>query len=205
MYGGKPIIGIVGGIGSGKSFVAGLFGELGCVVISSDQQVYQAYETAEVKETLRSWWGGEVFQADGTVDRKKIAAMVFNDPSQRRRLEELLHPLVATQREQIMQQAINNSGPVAFVWDTPLLYETGLHRQCDSVVFVECPWETRLERVRRQRAWSKEQLTAREKSQWALDKKRAFAEYTIVNTADAVEIRVQVREVLSCILAIFSK
>lgn len=205
MFGGKPIIGIVGGIGSGKSFVAGLFGELGCLVINSDQQVYQTYQTDEVKEKLRNWWGNDVFQVDGSVDRKKIAAIVFNDPEQRRRLETLLHPLVAKDRAKIMAQAINSGRAVAFVWDTPLLFETGLHRQCDTVVFVDCPWEKRFERVHGQRGWTREELIKRENFQWALDKKRDLAEYTIVNTADAAVVRVQVREVLSRILEIFSK
>src|SRR5687767_11437573 len=93
MFAGKPIIGITGGIGSGKSFVAKIFGELGCHVIHSDEQVKAAYEDPHVRKTLRDWWGDKVFKPDGQVDRGAIAKKVFTDPAERLRLEGLLHPL----------------------------------------------------------------------------------------------------------------
>ena len=77
MYFGKPIIGLVGGIGSGKSTVAKLFGELGCMVVDSDAQVRDAYREPPVLETLRTWWGDQVLHPDGTVNRSFIAAKVF--------------------------------------------------------------------------------------------------------------------------------
>ena len=86
MFAGKPIIGIAGGIGSGKSFVASLFGELGCRVIASDEQVAAAYRADEIKLTLRAWWGDQVIKPDGEVDKRFIAAKVFNSPSERRRV-----------------------------------------------------------------------------------------------------------------------
>src|SRR5688572_9492270 len=98
MYCGKPIIGLVGGIGSGKSFVARLFGELGCLVVDSDAQVTQAYRDPKVGETIRGWWGDQVLHPDGTVNRSAIAGRVFADPEQKRRLEGLLHPMVHAAR-----------------------------------------------------------------------------------------------------------
>src|SRR5580658_10026008 len=118
---GKPIIGLVGGIGSGKSFIADLFGELGCMSIHSDKLVDAAYNQLEVRQALRNWWGESVFQADGRIDRRAIAARVFNDPNERGRLEGLLHPMVEQWRREIMAQAADNPAVLAFVWDTPLL------------------------------------------------------------------------------------
>src|ERR1700712_2002924 len=100
MFHGKPIIGISGGIGSGKSFVARLFGELGCVVIDSDAQVRIAYDLPRVKQALREWWGDGVFDAGGNVSRSAVARRVFADPAERARLEGLLHPLVAQMRDE---------------------------------------------------------------------------------------------------------
>src|ERR1051325_3109742 len=119
MFAGKPIIGIVGGIGSGKSFVARLFGELGCLVINSDEQVTRAYESPEVRRTLRSWWGKEVFDGLGNIDRKAIGRRVFHDADERKRLEELLHPIVARMRATQMMQAADDRDILAYVWDTP--------------------------------------------------------------------------------------
>ena len=202
MYANKPIIGIAGGIGSGKTFVAKLFGELGALVISSDEQVTDAYSDPEVRATLRSWWGDDVIRPDGEINRRLIGAKVFADPAERKRLEELLHPRVHAARERAMAAAAaNNPRVVAFVWDTPLLFETDLHQQCDAVVFVDAPLETRLARVAETRHWDAAELARRENSQWGLDRKRNFADYVISNTAGAEVARGQVQDVLSRILA----
>src|SRR5437667_3284274 len=116
MFAGKPVIGIVGGIGSGKSFVARLFGELGCLVISSDEQVSAAYRDPAVLATLRDWWGDDVVAADGTINRRAIAERVFKDPAQLRRLERLIHPMVHAARERAMSAAASDPNVKAFVW-----------------------------------------------------------------------------------------
>ena len=199
MFAGKPIIGIAGGIGSGKSFVASLFGELGCMVISSDSQVAEAYRDPIVKDVLKKWWGEGVVKADGQVDKRFIGAKVFADPAERRRLEELLHPIVAAARQRAMEGA--GEDVKAFVWDTPLLFETGLNKQCDVVVFVDAPPAVRIKRLAENRRWDEAELARREKSQWPLDKKAAISDYVISNTADAGSAREQVKDLLPRILA----
>jgi dephospho-CoA kinase len=197
---GKPIIGIVGGIGSGKSCVANLFGELGCLVIHSDDLVHAAYSEPAVLGTVRRWWGEGVLSAEGTrVDRRAIGRIVFSDPLERARLEALLHPIVGAIRRQRMSAAA--PGVLAVVWDSPLLFETGLNRQCDAVVFVEADEPVRLARVA-SRGWDAVELDRREKSQWPLDKKRAFADYVLNNAADeAQQTRDHVSQLLSRILS----
>jgi dephospho-CoA kinase len=201
MRAGRPIIGIVGGIGSGKTYVANLFGEFGCLVIGSDEQVHKAYQSEGVKRTLRQWWGDKVFQADGRLDRSRVAEVVFSDPEQRRRLEALIHPLVAAAREQTMARHADDPQVVAWVWDTPLLYEAHLHGQCDAVVFVEAPLEARRQRVLESRGWSAEELALREGAQMALDGKRRLADHVIRNSAGPDEVRQQVKDVLSRVLS----
>ncbi len=192
----KPIIGIIGGIGSGKSFVAKLFGELGAMVINSDDLVHAVYGREDVKKTLREWWGDAVFQADGSVDRKAIAKRVFADADQRRRLEQLVHPLVNQERQRLMESAKDDPAVTAFVWDTPLLVETGLDKLCDAVVFVDAPASVRLSRVAN-RGWDEAELVRRENSQMPLDNKRRISDYVISNAAEAASARSQVRLVFS--------
>jgi dephospho-CoA kinase len=201
LFHGKPIIGIAGGIGSGKSAVARLFGEEKCLVIDSDAAVKEAYKRPEAVEAVKQWWGPRVVQSDGRVDRAKIAEIIFPDPEARKRLEALIHPLVHQARQTLMQQNAEDAQILAFVWDTPLLFETGLNWQCDAVVFVEAPEELRQERLARDRGWEPGQLAQRENLQWPLDKKREISDYVVVNTADAEYARGQVRQVLSRILA----
>ena len=201
MYAGKPIIGIVGGIGSGKSFVASLFGQLGCLVIDSDALVRAAYQDERIRQVIRGWWGHAVFSPDGAINRAAVGQKVFADPAERERLEGLIHPEVDEARKRLMSAAVNDPQVVAFVWDTPLLMEKGLHRECDALVFVDAAPEQRLERVRRTRGWDEAELLRRQKLQWPLDKKRRISDHAVANTADADYARGQVRDVLSRILA----
>jgi dephospho-CoA kinase len=196
----KPIIGIAGGIGSGKSFVAGLFGELGCLVISSDDQIRDAYRDPQVLTTLQQWWGEDVLTAAGEVNKRVVAQRIFANPADRERLERLLHPMVNEARERVMASATDDPAVVAFVWDTPLLFETGLNAKCDAVVFVEAPQAVRLARVQGSRGWDAGELARRENSQMPLDTKRKLSQYVVENTADADVVRGQVRAVLSRIL-----
>jgi dephospho-CoA kinase len=201
VFGGKPIIGIAGGIGSGKSFIAKLFGELGARVIDSDAQVREAYQDERVKSALRQWWGDGVFDGRGEVNRSAVGRRVFADPAERVRLERLIHPLVDEARKRVMSASAVDPQVVAYVWDTPLLFEAGLAGGCDAVVFVEAPFEERLRRVAQSRGWDEAELLRRQKLQWPLDKKRRISDYVLTNTADADYARGQVRDVLSQIFA----
>jgi len=206
VFAGKPIIGLVGGIGSGKSFVARIFEDEGCLVIDSDAAVGEAYQRAEVREKLRQWWGGQVLLPNGQVNRKEIAQRVFGDEQMRRRLEGLIHPIVAEIRDDQMRQSAGDASVKAYVWDTPLLLEAGLGGQCDAIVYVDAPESERLERVRQARGWDEGEWRRREKLQMPLDKKLDMANDIVRNTAGADdEVRNQVRKVLSRILAGISR
>lgn len=201
MYAGKPVIGIAGGIGSGKSFVAKIFGEMGCLVLDADEQVRQAYKTPQVKQTLKKWWGDLIFGPDGEIDRAAVARKVFTRPDELRRLEQLLHPLVEQMRLRAMKAKADDPQVLAFVIDAPLLFETQLNKYCDVVVFVDAPLEVRVQRVGQSRGWQAAELEKREKLQMPLDNKRKMSDHVIDNAASADQVRAQVREVLSRILA----
>ncbi len=97
-----PIIGLVGGIGSGKSTVASLLVEAGAVVIDSDVLNRAQLCQPEVVDALKSWWGESVCDGTGALDRGKIADVIFNDPEQRKRLEAYVHPRVAEERSRMI-------------------------------------------------------------------------------------------------------
>ena len=172
------------------------------MVIDSDAAVGEAYQRPEVREKLRQWWGPEVLLPNGQVNRKAIAQRVFNDERERRRLEALIHPIVAELRDEQMRGGADDASVRAYVWDTPLLLEAGLGEQCDAIIYVDAPEAERIERVRRTRGWDEAELGRREKLQMPLDKKLDMANDIVRNTAGADdEVRNQVRKVLSRILA----
>jgi dephospho-CoA kinase len=195
-HGDLVTIGIVGGVGSGKSTVARMFADLGCVVVDSDVEARRVLQQPDVVDTLRTWWTEAIMAPDGSVDRKAVAAIVFADRAQRSRLEALVHPRISAQRAEVIQQASREGRP-GVVIDAPLLYEAGVDRECDVVVFVDCPLEVRIERVGQSRGWTRADLESRENAQWPLDVKRERADYHVVNSGDPAELRGQVFRVFS--------
>lgn len=191
-----PVIGLAGGIGSGKSTVGRTLAELGCLVIDSDQRSREALDGPEVRARLIEWWGEGVLSADGRVDRARVAAIVFADPAQRARLEELVHPIVRQDRAAMMAEAAGRPYR-AVVIDAPLLFEAGLDAECDAVVFVEAPREERLRRVAESRGWDAAELDRREAAQLPLDQKRARSGYVVSNASDPGDLRRKVEDVLN--------
>ena len=190
-----PVIGIVGGIGSGKSRVASLLEEAGSVVSDADALARGALQDATVRDTVVSWWGDDVLEADGTVSRAAVADRVFADAAELERLEQLLHPLVEAARKAEFDAAPDSA--TALVIDAPLLLEVGLDRECDVIVFVDCPRELRLERVASSRGWDTEELARREARQMPLDEKRSRAHHVLVNHGRVEDLREQVEAFLA--------
>jgi dephospho-CoA kinase len=197
----KPVIGLTGGIGAGKSSIARLFGSLGCAVIDSDALSHEALQSSDVKTVLEQWLGPGIYNADGSVSRKAVGGMVFGDVEKISRLNGVIHPRVATMREALMKRYLVDPAIAAIVWDSPLLMETGLYRDCDAVVFVNVPLGVRLERVRQGRGWTPEELARREKLQFPLDKKAQVADYCVDNSQDEASSLRQVQRVLSQLLS----
>lgn len=193
-----PVIGIVGGIGAGKSTVAQVFADLGCVVSDSDASVREIMQDPAVTQQLVAWWGREIFGADSQVDRSKIAQIVFNQQFERRKLEGLIHPLVHERRRALIAQAIED-GAAGVIIDAPLLFEAGVDSECDAVIYIETPRDIRQARVQKTRGWDAGELDRRENSQLGLEHKRKRSDYTIANLGSPDELKGRVARVLASI------
>jgi dephospho-CoA kinase len=192
-----PVIGLVGGIGSGKSQVAATLAQAGCVVCDSDALVREAYTTPAVREQLVRWWGPGVLDAAGNVDHGAVAAIVFRDPAERQRLETFIHPRVERRRQTLFAAA--PPGTPALVIDAPLLLEAGLGPQCTRIWFVDAPEAVRQARVQASRGWNAQELARREAAQWPLDRKRAAAHHVLRNDGDPASLRQQVLQALGAL------
>jgi dephospho-CoA kinase len=166
-----PVVGLVGGIGAGKSAVAKVFAELGYLVLDADADARAVLTRPEVIARLVEWWGPRVLAADGTIDRKAVGDIVFADPAERRRLEEVVHPLVKADRTQAIRRAHAQLRSGVII-DAPLLFEAGSDADCDFVLFVDAPGPAREARVKA-RGWDPTELAKREAAQLPLDQKRA--------------------------------
>lgn len=191
----RPIvIGLVGGIGAGKSEVARILGELGCVVSDSDAQARAALDEPHVRDQLIAWWGKDILAPDGRVDRAAVAKLVFDKPRERQRLEGLIHPRVRAARRDAHDRAEQTGAP-AVVIDAPLLFEADVDRECDAVIFVEAPVGQRRARVRASRGWDDTELERRESAQLSLEEKRTRSDYVVLNDSDLTALRDRVKEV----------
>lgn len=198
----KPIIGLAGGIGAGKTSVARILESLGAGVIDFDGLAHEVLCEPKIAAALRRWWGNSICSPDGTPDREAIASIVFCDSGELARLEALLYPRIRQRCRDLLADA--ESGARAMVLDAPKLYEAGLDKLCDAVIFVEANEATRIGRVARSKGWTKEELRRREKLQKPLDIKKASADHVVINQFGIGELRPQVERILSLVMASFA-
>lgn len=179
-----PVIGLIGGIASGKSTLARWVAEHHPVlVIDADGLGHAALRDPTVQSRLRDAFGADVFHASGEVNRRALADRVFGGTStqeaSRRMLETIVHPWI----EQEMWRQIDEAAPniQAVLLDAAVLLEAGWDRHCAAVAFVETPDARRIDWARTQRGWSPDELVRRAASQWSLERKRAAADWVVAN------------------------
>lgn len=197
----KPIIGIMGGICAGKSTVAEQLAGMGCVVIDADQIAHQLLQNDEVKRELFAAFGREIADKSGQIDRQKLARITFADVRKLSSLNNIIHPRVLRQAEELIEEFKRQNEPAAVVLDMPLLAELGWHKRCDKLIFVDCEEQIRLKRAKKKQIFNKKQLKIRENLQISLDKKAKIADYIIRNNSDVSTLTKQVACVFSRITA----
>lgn len=193
-----PIVGIVGGVGAGKSTVVKNVADLQLVVIDADRIGHDLLQTDPIRNRLHDAFGDEIFDEAGLVERKQLAEKVFGDSEaqtqNRNRLNKIFHPAIRTEIEHSISQAPQDAD--AIILDAALLLEAGWADKCDAVVFIDTPLEKRQQRVLENRGWPAEELQRREASQWNLPKKREAAEYIVDNSGSPEEAAQQMTQII---------
>ncbi len=192
MTGGPLVVGLTGGLGAGKSVALDRFAELGAVVIDADEIAHAVVEPGTPGfEAVAEAFGPGVLASDGSLDRQRIAEIVFADAASRRRLEEIVHPLVRAETRRRIEETPADATVVNAV---PLLVEVGMVEEFDRIVVVEAARELRLERLAH-RGMSQPQALMRMAAQVDDDQRRAVAWRVIVNDGSLAELRAEVDEV----------
>ena len=189
------VVGLTGGICSGKSTVAAMFGRLGAVVIDADRVAHELQAPGQpLFEAIVSAFGREVVGGDGRIDRRRLGAIVFEDPRARARLEQILHPAIVEECEQRIRQA-RASGAVVCILDAALLIESGRHARFDIMVLVEASEAVQLDRLTARMGLGREEAMQRIRSQMPIEEKRRHAKFVIENGGPLEETERQVRAV----------
>jgi dephospho-CoA kinase len=195
----KPVIGIIGGIASGKSTVARAFAKLDCKVIDADAIAHELLDSEAVRDEIVASLGQEILDSTGKIDRKKLAEIVFDDADKLLFLNGILHPRVLERAEVMIEQYVRQEQIKAIVLDIPLLLEVGWAKRCDRLIYVDCSKKTRVDRVKKA-GIDKNQLKIRENFQISLDNKARLADNTIENNSDFSTLVRQVADIFSEIM-----
>lgn len=192
------VIGVVGGIASGKSAVAEHFRRLGAEVLSADWIGHEVLREAAVQRAIRERWGEAAFDPHGRVDRGSLAQIVFapppEGPRERLYLEQITHPRIGKRLQERIAELAQGNGPKAVVLDAAVLFEAGWDALCEKIVFVEAPRSQRQQRALL-RGWSEAEFSAREAAQESLDAKRQRADWVIDNSGSPENTFSQVQQI----------
>lgn len=196
----KPIIGILGGVGSGKSTVAGQFRKLGCAVIDADEIAHNLLERKDLRKKIAARFGRTVLSRDGKISRRKLARIVFADADKLSALNKIIHPLVHKRVRELIKKAKGQKRVKAIVLDMPLLMEVGWAKRCDKLIFVRCKQRIRAKRSKKMGILDLRELKNRENFQISLDKKKSIADNTIDNNSGFSALARQITDIFSGIM-----
>lgn len=189
------IIGITGGIASGKSTVSSYLRELGQIVIDADEVVHDLQKKGgALYQVLVGWLGTEILQADGELDRKKLAALLFASNERLAKSADLQNPIIRKELEKRRDRALQDNELVFL--DIPLLYEQGYEDWCNQVWLIYVDRETQIQRLMARNQLTKEEAQLRISQQMPLEEKRALADLVLENTGDLETLKSQIKRLV---------
>jgi dephospho-CoA kinase len=196
-----PVIGITGGLATGKSTVAALFRERGAVVFSADEAAREVVQPGSaVLQAIAETFGPQYLLPSGELDRSAMGALVFSDPEALRRLESITHPAIQQRLREQVDKAKRSNPEAVIAVEVPLLYEAGMEEWFDKVVVVKASEETQLARLMNRNALSEREARRRIASQMPLAEKVGRADIVVHNDGDAAVTASQVGRIMAALL-----
>jgi dephospho-CoA kinase len=192
------IVGLTGGIASGKSLVTRVFRDLGAHVIDADKIVHNLLAPGQdAYREVSQHFGPDIRLPDGSIDRRKLGDIVFNHPGERAWLNQCIHPRVFEAYNAQVRHICEREPDAIVVLDAALLIETGYHKHMGKLIVVYASQQDQVNRLMARDRFTLEQAIARISSQMPLDEKRAYADHVIENTGTREETELQAREIFA--------
>ena len=192
------IVGLTGGIASGKSLVTRVLRDLGAHVIDADKIVHDLLGAGqEACREVVHHFGPAILQPDGSIDRRKLGDIIFNHPEERAWLNQCIHPRVFEAYNHQVRHISERQPDAVVVMDAALLIETGYHKKVDKLIVVYASQEDQVKRLMERDRFTLEQAMARISSQMPLEEKRKYADFVIENTGTRDEAEQQTREIFA--------
>jgi len=189
-------VGLTGGLASGKSLVARALRDLGCHLIEADELGHQVLlPGAEAFDAAVNEFGKDILDENGHIDRRRLAAIVFQDPDRLKKLTSFVHPAVFARQERAIAEIAARDPQAIVVVEAAILVETGSYRRFDRLIVAVCSPELQIERAMKRDSATREQVLARLERQLPLQEKIRFADYVIDTSGTKEETLKQTREV----------
>jgi dephospho-CoA kinase len=191
-----PVVGLIGGMGSGKSRVAAEFARRGARIVSGDQYGHEALCQPEVRSKAVERWGPGILDERGEINRRALGAIVFADPGERKALEALSFPWIERRFQEEIAAAQADPAVRLVILDAAILLEAGWNTICDQLIYIHAPREVRLRRLSEQRGWNAKEVEARERAQLSLTDKVSRADAALDNSGSPEQLARQVEDLL---------
>ena len=187
------LVGLTGGVATGKSTVASMFKQCGAVVIDADQLAYDVVKPGKPawREIVKTF-GKTVLNPDRTLNRQSLGAIVFRTPAKRRALEAIIHPRVAREQVRLTRLAARKNSQAVVIYDVPLLFEAGIDKRVDQTIVVTAAREAQIARLKKRNGLSGAEALRRIRSQLPMAKKIQQADHVINGTLPRPSLRKQV-------------
>ena len=180
-------VGLTGSIAVGKSFVTSVFAEFGCRILDADQTAREVVMPgAAGLEAIVQTFGEEVLAQDGSLDRERMAAIVFANEEKRLRLNQILHPIIITRQDEILREWEREDPNGIGIVDAALMIESGGYKRFDKLIVVHCRPEVQLERLMLRNKLTLAEAQQRIASQMPQEEKQGYADY-LIDTSDGFE------------------
>jgi len=196
------LVGLTGGIATGKSTVSSMFRELGCVIIDADVLAREVVEPGEpAYQDIVAEFGADVLQGDGALYRQRLGAIVFAEPARRKRLEAITHPRIRERFARRLEELTERAFVGIVIFDAAVMIESGNYRNMDRLVVVATDEGTQRERLRGRDGIGEAEAARKMASQMPVAEKAKLADHVIDNAGDRAATEAQVRRVHAALLA----
>jgi dephospho-CoA kinase len=191
------VVGLTGGIASGKSTVARMFKRFGAVIIDADELARDVVRPGKPawREIVKIF-GNEVLHRNGSIDRHALGGMVFHNRRKLRRLERIIHPRVAREQQRLARRIAGRSPDAVIVYEVPLLFESGAHKRVDKIIVVKADRDTQVARLKQRNGMTKPEALRRIKIQMPMAEKVRRADAVLDGTGDKALVKKEVRRLI---------
>jgi dephospho-CoA kinase len=190
------VVGLTGAMGTGKSTVSSMFAELGCLIIDADQVARNLVEPeAPAWRRIVRIFGKDLLNKDKTLDRKKLAGIIYADASKRKLLNSILHPFILKEEEKLVKEAVKQGNHKIAIVSAALMIEAGSYKRFPKIIVVTCSKETQIDRIMKREKISRKEALQRWSAQLSSKEKKKYANYVINTSGPFPKTRKQVVQV----------